>query len=65
MAARAESVQLHPPFPRWLLAPVLGTCVVALIALLRKRAREPSLPRMSEAWLHENDIQSGKDPSLQ
>jgi hypothetical protein len=65
MAARTEDVHLHPPLPRWLVAPALGAVVAAIVALLRKRACEPALPRMSEAWLREHEVESSKDATLQ
>ena len=53
MAARAEDLSFaEHPF-RWLLGPALGWAfVTTLIAMIRRRATEPSLPRMSPQWLH-------------
>jgi hypothetical protein len=48
------------PFPshlvRWLMAPAALLAVLAAAAtLLRRRMHQPSLPRMSDEWLHNLD----------
>jgi hypothetical protein len=53
MPARAEGFTLpHGSGRRILNRPVLGWAFVAtLVALIRRVARQPSLPRMSDQWL--------------
>jgi len=60
MAARAEGL---PSFLlRWLAAPAaLGAFFAALAAVLRHRARQPSMPRMSDEWLRAHDIDSSRE----
>jgi len=52
MSARVEQVvAFHRP-RRGILKPILGWAfVAALIAVIRRIARQPTLPRMSEQWL--------------
>jgi hypothetical protein len=50
MAVRTEPAPAH--LIRWLVPPVaLGALFRALIAAVRRRASEPSLPRMSDDWM--------------
>ena len=60
MATRVES---FPSFLlRWLAAPAaLGALLAAVTAVLRHRARQPSMPRMSDEWLRSHDIDAGRD----
>jgi hypothetical protein len=53
MPARVERFTLpHQTARHTMLAPVLGWAfVVTLLAVIRRLARQPSLPRMSEQWL--------------
>jgi hypothetical protein len=53
MPARVERFALpHQTGRHMMLGPVLGWAfVVALLAIIRRLARQPSLPRMSEQWL--------------
>ena len=52
MAARAEGFALpHIPLGR-VLKPLLGSAfIAAAIAVIRRIAREPSVPPMSDQWL--------------
>jgi hypothetical protein len=48
---------------RWLVLPVVGWAVFAAAGrLLRDRARQPSLPRMSDEWLRTHEAESGRAP---
>jgi hypothetical protein len=60
MATRVEG---FPTFLlRWLMAPVaFGALLATVAAVLHHRARQPSLPRMSEEWLRNHDIDAGRD----
>jgi len=52
MPARVESFPLPHRPGRRSLKPVLGWAfVAALLAVVRRVTRQPSLPRMSEQWL--------------
>ena len=53
MPARVEGFPVpHRPV-RQILKPVLGWAfVAAVLAVVRRYTRQPSLPRMSEQWLH-------------
>jgi hypothetical protein len=50
-------------FFRWLLAPAFLGAIAALFAAaaarIRRHARQPTLPRMSEQWLRTHDADSG------
>ena len=64
MAARTLSLHSLPPhFARWLLAPALLGALAALFATaaaqIRRRARQPALPRMSSEWLRTHDAEAG------
>lgn len=57
MSARAEQVTV-PAALRWLAVPVLGWTVVAsLLDAIRRRARKPTVPPMSEQWLRQYDVE--------
>lgn len=59
MPARVESFPLPHQSGGRSLGPVLGWAfVAALIAIIRRLARQPSLPRMSDQWLlsHQADF---------
>ena len=46
---------------RWLTAPaIFGALVATAISLIRSRTR-PSLPRMSDEWLHSLDRGPGRE----
>ena len=60
MAAHAEELHLeHHPI-RKVLRPALGwAALAAVIALIRRKAREPRVTPMSERWLSSHD----RDPN--
>jgi hypothetical protein len=59
MTARVE--HLSSTVLRWFMAPAaLGALLAGFVAVLRHRARQPSLPRMSDDWLKSHDIDSGR-----
>lgn len=62
MAARAEGFPLpHAPLGR-VLKPLLGSALLAtLVAMIRRIAREPSVPPMSEQWM-QNHIHDYDQP---
>ncbi len=62
MPARVEGFPLpHHPVRR-MLTPVLGSALVAaLIAIIRRYARQPSLPRMSEQWLLSHEAECRRE----
>jgi hypothetical protein len=46
---------------RWLTAPaVFGALFATVISVIRIRTRQPSLPRMSDEWLHSLDRGAGR-----
>jgi len=50
MAVRTATAPTH--LIRWLTPPAaLGTLFMALVSAVRRRAAEPSLPRMSDEWM--------------
>jgi len=52
MPARVEQFPIRRDTSVGVLKPLLGcAAVVAIVALIRRYTREPSLPRMSEQWL--------------
>jgi len=63
MAVRAEgSIGLPAFFLRFFMAPAaLGALIATAAALLRRRTRQPSMPRMSEEWLRNHDIDYRRD----
>ena len=63
----AERTLPFPPHFRWLLAPALLGALATLVtaaytaaaATIRRHARQPALPRMSDEWLRTHDFNSG------
>jgi len=57
-----RTLPLPSPVARWLLAPSLFGAPAALFTaaadIIRRHAREPALPRMSEQWLRSYDADS-------
>jgi hypothetical protein len=52
MPARVEQFPIRQETSIGVLRPLLGcAALVAVVALIRRYTREPSLPRMSEQWL--------------
>jgi hypothetical protein len=50
MAVRTDAAPPH--LIHWLMAPTaLGALLMALLSAVRRRAAEPSLPRMSDEWM--------------
>jgi hypothetical protein len=59
MATR--TLTLPSQFLRWLIPPaVFGALFAAAVSLIRSRTR-PSLPRMSDEWLHGLDRGPGRE----
>ena len=62
MSARVESLNLPAFFFRVFMAPAaLGALLAMALASVRQRTRQPSLPRMSEEWLRNHDVDAGRD----
>ena len=62
MPARVESFPLPHRPSRRSLKPVLGWAfVAALLAVLRRVTRQPSLPKMSEQWLLSHQHEFSRD----
>ena len=56
-----RTLTLPTQLVRWLMAPaVFGALFAAAISLIRARTR-PSLPRMSDEWLHSLDRGTGRE----
>ena len=52
MPARVEQFPIRRDTSAGVLKPLLGcAALVAIVALIRRYTRDPSLPRMSEHWL--------------
>lgn len=64
MAVRAERIDYPAPYPiKWLLVPVVGWAVVSTVArYLRDRARNPTIPPMSDEWLRAHETTAGRGP---
>jgi hypothetical protein len=62
MPARVEGFPLpHRPVRR-IIKPMLGWAVVAaVLALIHRYARQPSLPRMSDQWLLSHQADFNRD----
>jgi hypothetical protein len=65
MPARVEQFPIRQePTSVGVLKPLLGcAAVVAVVALIRRYTREPSLPRMSEHWLASHQRVFNRDQS--
>ena len=64
MPARVEQFPLHRDTSVGVFKPLLGCAVaVAIVALIRRYTREPSLPRMSEHWLLSHQSEFNRDQS--
>lgn len=62
MSARVEGVEFFRRPRRGILKPVLGWAfVMAVIAVIRRIARQPSLPRMSDQWLQSRQPDFSRD----
>lgn len=62
MAARADDATLPEFLLRVLTIPAaLAALIASAAALLRRRTRQPSVPRMSEDWLRSHDIDYRRD----
>ena len=63
MPARVERFPFQEGTAGRVLKPLLGWAVLAaILALVRRLAREPSLPRMSEQWLLSHQREFNQDP---
>jgi hypothetical protein len=63
MPARVERFPLQHGTSSSVLKPLLGwAALAAVLALIRRITREPSLPRMSEQWLLSHQPQFNRDP---
>jgi hypothetical protein len=64
MPARVEQFPLRRDTSVGVVKPLLGcAAVVAIIAIIRRYTREPSLPRMSEHWLVSHQSEFNRDQS--
>ncbi len=62
MTVRTEGITLPAFLLRFLMAPVaLGALFATAAALLHRRTHKPSLPRMSEEWLRNHDVDYRRD----
>jgi hypothetical protein len=62
MPARVERFPVQHGTSVSVLKPVLGwAALAAILALIRRVTREPSLPRMSEQWLLSHQHQFNRD----
>jgi hypothetical protein len=62
MPAHVERLPLQPAASRSVLKPLLGwAALVAVVALVRRFTREPSLPRMSDQWLDSHQREFNRD----
>ena len=55
MSARVEALPVANVPYRWLGPAAFGAIVAAAVDVLRKRAIEPGMPRMSSEWLLSHD----------
>ena len=64
MPARVEQFPVRRDTSVGVLKPLLGcAAVVAIVALIRRYTREPSLPRMSEQWMGSHQSVFNRDQS--
>jgi hypothetical protein len=64
MPARVEQFPLRRDTSAGVLRPLLGgAALLAIVALIRRYTREPSLPRMSEHWLVSHQSVFNRDQS--
>jgi hypothetical protein len=64
MPARVEQFPLRRDTSAGVLKPLLGcAALVAIVAVIRRYTREPSLPRMSEHWLVSHQSVFNRDQS--
>jgi hypothetical protein len=64
MPARVEQFPLRRDTSVGVVKPLLGcAAVVAIIAIIRRYTREPSLSRMSEHWLVSHQSEFNRDQS--
>ncbi len=64
MPARVEQFPLRRDTSAGALKPLLGcAALVAIVALIRRYTREPSLPRMSEQWMVSHQSVFNRDQS--
>jgi len=64
MPARVEQFPLRRDTSVGVLKPLLGcAAAVAIVALIRRYTREPSLPRMSEQWLLSHQSEFNREQS--
>jgi hypothetical protein len=65
MAADAHDATLPAPFHRLVLPTLLGSLLSGLLTvllLLKRRAQQPSLPRMSDEWLRSHQFDRDWEP---
>ncbi len=61
MAGEAHEATLHVPF-RWLVVPAaVWSAVTASAILLKRRAQQPTVPRMSDEWLNSHPVDRWRD----
>ena len=64
MPARVEQFPIRQETSIGVLRPLLGcAALVAVVALIRRYTREPSLPRMSEQWLLSHQSEFNREQS--
>jgi hypothetical protein len=62
MAVRADEATLPQLLLRFLALPAaVGALIATAAAVLRRRTRQPSVPRMSEHWLRGHDVDYRRD----
>jgi hypothetical protein len=58
-----RTLPLPAPAVRWIVVPAfLGALTALLVSTaerIRRHARQPALPRMSDEWLRTHDLESG------